>query len=132
MNFAKSDPKGSKIGGSSQLGIKTDKWDKPSLKKELALPAFDLSEALCAQTDPEIFFPEKGGSALPAKAICKECPVRMQCLEWALKNDERHGIWGGLSPKERDRLMSRRTEIVSIKKVGRPRRNAAPTQTKQD
>ncbi len=61
-------------------------------------------DALCAQTDPEAFFPEKGGSTREAKGVCASCEVRAQCLEYALLNDERFGIWGGLSERERRRL----------------------------
>lgn len=60
--------------------------------------------ALCAQTDPEAFFPEKGGSTREAKRICAGCEVRAECLEYALAFDERFGIWGGLSERERRRL----------------------------
>jgi WhiB family redox-sensing transcriptional regulator len=60
--------------------------------------------ALCAQTDPEAFFPEKGGSTREAKRVCQSCEVRQECLEYALGNDERFGIWGGLSERERRRL----------------------------
>ena len=60
--------------------------------------------ALCAQTDPEAFFPEKGGSTREAKRVCLSCEVRGECLEYALANDERFGIWGGLSERERRRL----------------------------
>ncbi|HEX5349733.1 MAG TPA: WhiB family transcriptional regulator [Pseudonocardiaceae bacterium] len=60
--------------------------------------------ALCAQTDPEAFFPEKGGSTREAKLICSGCEVRAECLEYALAFDERFGIWGGLSERERRRL----------------------------
>ena len=63
--------------------------------------------ALCAQTDPEAFFPEKGGSTRDAKKVCGACNVRSQCLEYALANDERFGIWGGLSERERRRLRKR-------------------------
>ncbi|MDN5791377.1 MAG: WhiB family transcriptional regulator [Micrococcales bacterium] len=63
--------------------------------------------SLCAQTDPEAFFPEKGGSTRDAKKVCVECPVRQECLEYALANDERFGIWGGLSERERRRLKRR-------------------------
>lgn len=62
------------------------------------------ADALCAQTDPEAFFPEKGGSTREAKRICEQCEVRAQCLEYALENDERFGIWGGLSERERRKL----------------------------
>jgi WhiB family transcriptional regulator, redox-sensing transcriptional regulator len=60
--------------------------------------------ALCAQTDPESFFPEKGGSTREAKRVCTGCEVRGECLEYALAHDERFGIWGGLSERERRRL----------------------------
>lgn len=60
--------------------------------------------ALCAETDPEAFFPEKGGSTREAKRICLGCEVRDECLEYALAHDERFGIWGGLSERERRRL----------------------------
>ena len=63
--------------------------------------------ALCAETDPEAFFPEKGGSTREAKKICTGCEVKAECLEYALSNDERFGIWGGLSERERRRLRRR-------------------------
>ena len=63
--------------------------------------------ALCAQTDPEAFFPEKGGSTREAKRVCVSCEVRAECLEYALANDERFGIWGGLSERERRKLKRR-------------------------
>lgn len=62
------------------------------------------TDALCAQTDPEAFFPEKGGSTRDAKRICGSCDVRGDCLDYALHNDERFGIWGGLSERERRKL----------------------------
>ncbi len=65
------------------------------------------ADALCAQTDPEAFFPEKGGSTRDAKRICGQCEVKSECLEYALKNDERFGIWGGLSERERRKLKRR-------------------------
>jgi WhiB family transcriptional regulator, redox-sensing transcriptional regulator len=78
-------------------------------------PAGDASwrlEALCAETDPEAFFPEKGGSTRDAKRVCSGCSVRAECLEFALANDERFGIWGGLSERERRRLrLQQRTHL---------------------
>jgi WhiB family redox-sensing transcriptional regulator len=65
------------------------------------------ADAVCAQTDPEAFFPEKGGSTRDAKRICSGCDVKQQCLEYALANDERFGIWGGLSERERRKLKKR-------------------------
>jgi WhiB family redox-sensing transcriptional regulator len=65
------------------------------------------SRALCAQTDAEAFFPEKGGSTREAKKVCLSCEVRDDCREYALMNGERHGIWGGLSERERRKLGKR-------------------------
>ncbi|CAN5252006.1 hypothetical protein BH09ACT8_BH09ACT8_63350 [soil metagenome] len=62
------------------------------------------SRAVCSQTDPEAFYPEKGGSTKDAKKVCVGCPVRSECLQWALDHDERYGVWGGLSERERRRL----------------------------
>jgi len=61
-------------------------------------------EARCLQAEPDTFFPEKGGSTREAKRICNDCPVKPECLDYALENDERFGIWGGLSERERRRL----------------------------
>ena len=80
----------------------------------IIVPAW-MDDALCAQTDPEIFFPEKGGSTLAAKRVCAACPVRAECLEYALA-DERtsyvtpfhYGVYGGLSPRERRALLRER------------------------
>jgi WhiB family redox-sensing transcriptional regulator len=63
--------------------------------------------ALCAETDPEAFFPEKGGSTREAKKVCGGCEVRKDCLEYALASDQRFGIWGGLSERERRKLKRR-------------------------
>ena len=63
--------------------------------------------SLCAQTDPESFFPEKGGSTRDAKKVCQTCPVKTECLEYALAHDERFGIWGGMSERERRKLKKR-------------------------
>lgn len=66
-----------------------------------------MAEALCAQTDPEIFFPEKGGNYNDANKVCGNCPVRRQCVDYAqvvergLAYPYRHGAWGGTSPRGR-------------------------------
>ncbi|MFH9978762.1 WhiB family transcriptional regulator [Streptomyces sp. NPDC017179] len=60
--------------------------------------------ALCAQTGADFFFPEPGSSVREAKRICGMCEMRPACLEYALANDERFGVWGGLSEKERQAL----------------------------
>ena len=62
-----------------------------------------MSEALCTQVDPDLFYPDNElGAALPKK-ICGACPVRLACLAYAFEHDERHGVWGGLSEQERAR-----------------------------
>jgi WhiB family redox-sensing transcriptional regulator len=63
-----------------------------------------MDDALCAQTDPDLFFPDLGGSAKAAKAVCAGCDVAAECLAYALEHGEREGIWGGLSPLERRKL----------------------------
>jgi len=72
-----------------------------------AVPAPDWSAALCAQADPEAWFPEKGVSPASAKRVCRHCPIRRECLDWALATDQRFGVWGGLSERDR-RLVKRR------------------------
>ena len=92
--------------------------ERPSEKMADVLSLFDTQvpeetllgwqeRALCAQTDPEAFFPEKGGSTREAKKVCQGCEVKGECLEYALENDERFGIWGGLSERERRKLKRR-------------------------
>jgi WhiB family redox-sensing transcriptional regulator len=75
-------------------------------------PELWRADALCAQTDPEAFFPDKGGSTREAKAVCAACPVMAECLEWALAHDERFGIWGGTSERERRALRRGRRQSV--------------------
>lgn len=64
--------------------------------------------ALCAQVDTDLFFPDKGISAAEAKSICAACPVRRECLQWALDKGEKHGVWGGLTERQRRRLRDRK------------------------
>jgi WhiB family transcriptional regulator, redox-sensing transcriptional regulator len=76
----------------------------------------ELPGARCAQRDqdPELWFPANGDRATAerAKAICRICPVRSACLEWALASNERTGIWGGTTPNERRAL--RRTNAEAL------------------
>ena len=60
-----------------------------------------MSQALCAQVDTELFWPEKGGSSRPALGVCNRCEVREACLQYALDNNEIDGIWGGVTPRVR-------------------------------
>jgi len=68
--------------------------------------------AACAEVDPELWFPEKGDSAEVAKRICDGCPVRPKCLAFALEMNERTGVWGGVSGKERRGLRRLPLEIA--------------------
>jgi WhiB family redox-sensing transcriptional regulator len=62
-----------------------------------------MNDGACVDSDSDLWFPATGQNedAARAKAICLECPVRQTCLDYALANDEAHGIWGGLSPRQR-------------------------------
>ena len=66
--------------------------------------------ANCLGVDPDLFFPERGASTREAKEVCRGCVVRMDCLEYALVNGEKFGIWGGLSERERRRLRRQRAQ----------------------
>lgn len=79
---------------------------QPLLAEDEAVEDWRL-RALCAQTDPEAFYPEKGGETRRAKNTCLACHVRTECLQEALDNDERHGVWGGLSERERRKLKAK-------------------------
>ncbi|MBM7414282.1 WhiB family redox-sensing transcriptional regulator [Rhodococcus sp. PvP016] len=107
------------VDGIDSEDVSVDDVDPPLTSLGMPAPALHLSlvpgdmdpledqwqeRALCAQTDPEAFFPEKGGSTREAKRICLGCEVKDDCLEYALAHDERFGIWGGLSERERRRL----------------------------
>jgi len=64
--------------------------------------------ANCLGVDPDLFFPERGASTREAKEVCRGCVVREDCLEFALENGEKFGIWGGMSERERRRLRRQR------------------------
>ena len=84
------------------------RWDSDELWAiEGSHDAPQWADALCRQIDPELFYPEKGGSSSEAKKICLTCPIQERCLEWALARDERFGVWGGLSERERRDLKRR-------------------------
>lgn len=62
----------------------------------------------CRGVDPDVFYPASDEEAEAAKAICRQCPVLSPCLEWALSNRERDGVWGGATERERRRLVRQR------------------------
>jgi WhiB family transcriptional regulator, redox-sensing transcriptional regulator len=65
--------------------------------------------ANCLGVDPDLFFPERGASTREAKEVCRGCVVREDCLEYALRNGEKFGIWGGMSERERRRIRRQRS-----------------------
>ena len=67
-------------------------------------PQHVLDHAACKGLDPRLFFPERGESTAEAKAVCAACPVRADCLDWAIATTQKWGIWGGTSERERHRL----------------------------
>jgi WhiB family transcriptional regulator, redox-sensing transcriptional regulator len=71
--------------------------------------------ALCAQTDPDAFYPEKGKSTTAAKRTCMACEVRTECLEYALENEERWGVWGGTSEHQRRKMQRERKHAAARK-----------------
>ena len=73
------------------------------------------ARANCMGVDPELFFPERGSSTREAKEVCRGCVVRMECLEFAIANSEKFGIWGGMSERERRRV--RRARLLQNREV---------------
>ena len=66
-------------------------------------------QANCMGVDPDLFFPERGASTREAKEVCRGCVVREDCLEYALRIREPHGIWGGLNEFERRAILATRS-----------------------
>jgi WhiB family transcriptional regulator, redox-sensing transcriptional regulator len=74
--------------------------------------------AACRSIDPELFFPvsSSGGSDAQverAKAVCRSCAVRRQCLQYALAANEAHGVWGGMAEDERRRVIRRARDLAA-------------------
>lgn len=80
----------------------------------------------CSKADPDVFFPDDflDDDAKPArstysrentaKLICASCPYQLRCLEYALKNQDELGIWGGTTELERRKLRNRRLRSLKI------------------
>lgn len=66
-----------------------------------------MVDAACAYVDPELWFPDVGGSPKDARKICATCPVATQCREYAVLNRERFGIWGNTSEADRRKLFKK-------------------------
>lgn len=75
-------------------------------------------EAACRGLDPALFFPDKGEDTAPAKAVCQGCDVREECLNEALANDEWSGIFGGMSGRQRARLIRTKPVVVRCLQCG--------------
>jgi WhiB family transcriptional regulator, redox-sensing transcriptional regulator len=69
-------------------------------------------DAACKGLETDTFFPSTDAEAGPAKLICAGCPVRAECLEWALLSRQEDGVWGGLTDNERRRLRRRRRDAA--------------------
>jgi WhiB family transcriptional regulator, redox-sensing transcriptional regulator len=84
---------------------------RPPRRRNLPSPARFAARwrelAACRGADLGLFFPERGESAGPARQVCAACPVRQPCLDYAITNRITHGIWGGLTERERRALRSR-------------------------
>lgn len=68
-------------------------------------------DANCLGVDPDLFFPERGSPSHAAKAVCAGCVVRSDCLEYAIAHDEKWGVWGGTTGRERGRIVRARVLI---------------------
>jgi hypothetical protein len=76
----------------------------------------DFTSATCNQIGLEFFFPEERGSGHNpeerlAKKFCSECPVLNECAEWGILH-EVYGVWGGLSPQDRNSIRKQRGIVV--------------------
>ena len=83
------------------------------IQVELNFP--DLPDAACNGMTADLFFPTTGEHAEEAAALCRLCPERTACLDWALEHNELHGIWGGLNRPERERLRRRDTRPRKVR-----------------
>jgi WhiB family redox-sensing transcriptional regulator len=79
----------------------------------VTLSLLDLEErpwaayASCRAEDPDLFFPGPDGDPQEALRICSGCPVKGECLEWALDTRVHYGIWGGMTERQRRRVLRR-------------------------
>lgn len=88
-----------------------------ALLEQLDIPPFlRWDTAACAETDPELFFPERGESSFEARNVCADCPLRQPCLEYALAHKE-YGVWGGTSERQRQRLRRQRRQATCAGEV---------------
>ena len=72
----------------------------------------DFTDAACAGVDPDLFFPGRGESTAEAKAVCRGCSCREACLNYALENHEKIGVWGMTSERERRSIRRLRAKAI--------------------
>lgn len=90
----------------------------------------DFTGGICAQTDPELFFPDVGQPSAPAIEVCQRCPVVSECLEYALAHRIEHGVWGGMSAVQRRDLQGERARNADkIAEANRLRANGVEVRT---
>lgn len=77
----------------------------PLVEYELIAEREDwMQDGACRGVDPEMFFPTRGGDSATAKKVCEGCPVKDECLDYALRTCQKYGVWGGVSERERRAL----------------------------
>lgn len=60
-----------------------------------------MLEGICRNIDPDLWFPDAGGSTRAPISMCQRCPVKQRCLDYAMDNEIEYGVWGGTSNKQR-------------------------------
>jgi WhiB family redox-sensing transcriptional regulator len=76
-----------------------------------------MFQARCRGINPAEFFPSDGTGVETAQRVCAGCPVRVECLEYALLHRIEHGVWGGASERERRRILRRRRDLAGAPHV---------------
>ena len=125
------DPGGQRVGGArvaqTRVGRRSTPQQNPALQATgmcrpinytaifEAMPKLPewIADAPCSQADPELFFPdahESRANVALAKRVCAACPVRQECLEWALDRGEKFGIYGGLTSTQRRKVLRQRAK----------------------
>ncbi len=82
--------------------------------KARAVDTHWMSVGNCAERPPSLFFPSDGVGVEVARRVCDGCPVRTECLEYALVNRIDHGVWGGTSERERRRILKARAKELAV------------------
>jgi len=77
-----------------------------------------MADAACIGKPQAWFFPGRGEATSTAKKVCAVCPVLGDCREWAMATNQRHGIWGGMSERERRRVRAARARQAAPNRFG--------------